>query len=120
MMYKKLLGVEQGSGQHPLYLSEMQALQVPGLSVFWVIVFLIRRGLDSPFSVHRAFCTSSPCPPSHPTSLECEPNGYIRDVEPFDVSKTCTGEREPWQLILGFYRDRVPGLAQLILVSMVQ
>lgn len=31
MIWKKLLGVEQGSGWHSLFLSEMRAFQVSGL-----------------------------------------------------------------------------------------
>lgn len=52
--------------------------------------------------IHRTYCISLPCPHVTLTSIECEPNNYIRNMEFFDVGKTCIGEREPLQLILRF------------------
>lgn len=57
---------------------------------------------------------------SHPTSLEWEPNSYIRDVESFDVRKTYAGERAPWPLILHLLPDCFLGQAQSLLIFVIQ
>lgn len=103
MMYENPLGGERAAAE-PVSLRPA-SLQVTALTAraesapeppLWVITLLIRKRLVSPLSIHGA----CPAPMSHPTSLEWEPNSYIRDVEFFDVRKTYAGERAPWPLIL--------------------
>ena len=109
MIHEKLLGVEQGGGRFSLRhkpcrlvaLTDGTDLALPG-PWLWVIVLTVRKLLESPllFTGHAA--RPPPAPMSNPTSLEREPNSSVRGMESFDVSKTCTGEREPLQLILRF------------------
>lgn len=46
-------------------------------------------------SCSRDTARPRPTPMSHPTSLECEPNCDIRDVEPLDVGETSPEEGPP-------------------------